>query len=188
MTTRAKISHTMTIEEILTSYPSRAQKLAQELMNAGLQVTGCGAPTYETLEAAMLALGRSPEEIEERVEALNQILEEEVDLSTITLTPRAAQKYLKILEEDGRPGWGLRLGEVPAGCSGFEYLLDYSEKSTPDDEVFESQGIEIHVSRKILSRMIGTEIDYVDGLNGSGFKISNPNVRSCCACSSSHGY
>jgi iron-sulfur cluster assembly accessory protein len=186
--TTKRISRTMTIEEILTSFPSKAQKLAQELTNTGLQCVGCGAATWETLEAGVLAHERSEEEIDQLEERLNQILEEEVDLSTITLTARAAQKYLSILEEDGRLGWGLRLSEVPAGCSGFEYLLDYSEKSTPDDEVFESQGIEIHVSKKLLARMIGTEIDYVDGLNGSGFKISNPNVRSSCGCGTSHGY
>lgn len=188
MTTQTKITRTMTIEEVLTSFPSKAQKLAQELTNHGLQCVGCGAATWETLEAGMLGHGMSEEQIDELTERLNAILDEEVDETTITLTPRAAKKYLKILEEDGRQGWGLRLAEIPAGCSGFEYVLDYSEAASDEDEVFESQGIEVHVSKKMLGRLIGTEIDYVDGLNGSGFKISNPNVRSSCGCGSSHGY
>jgi len=183
-----KIDRSMTIEEILTSYPQKAQKLAQELTATGLNCVGCGAATWETLEAGMLGHGMREEQIGELVERLNQVLEQQVDVTTITLTPRAAKKYLAILTEDGRDGWGLRLSEVPAGCNGFEYALDYSEKATEEDETFESEGVEVHVHRGMVDRLVGSEIDYIDGLNGSGFKISNPNVRSSCGCGSSHGY
>lgn len=183
-----RISRLMTIEEVLTSFPQKAQRLAQELTNTGLHCVGCGAATWETLEAGMLGHGMAEEEIDRLVERLNAILEEEVDLTTITLTPRAAKKYLAILEEDGRQGWGLRLAEVPAGCNGFEYALDYSERPSEEDVIFESEGIEVHIHKEMVSRLIGSEIDYVDGLNGSGFKISNPNVRSSCGCGTSHGY
>jgi iron-sulfur cluster assembly protein len=74
-----------------------------------------------------------------------------------------------------------------AGCSGFEYLLDYSEKALPEDEVFEAHGTQIHVNKKMLKRLLGSVIDYVEGLN-PGFKITNPNVKASCGCGSSHGY
>lgn len=178
----------MTIEEILGSFPSKAQKIAQELTQAGLHCVGCQAATWETLEAGMLGHGMSESDIEDLVRRLNALLAEESDPNSITLTKRAAEKFMEILEEEEKLGYGLRLSLKMAGCSGFEYVLDYSETASKDDEVFESQGIEIHAEKKLISKLLGIEIDYVDGLNGSGFKISNPNARSSCGCGTSHGY
>lgn len=186
--TPTKIHRQMTIETILSMFPHKAQKLSQEITNAGLHCVGCQAATWETLEAGMYGHGMNDDQIEKLVDRLNTLLGEETDLSTITITPRAAKKYLEILAEEGKQGWGLRFAERMAGCNGFEYALDYSEKALPTDEVFVSQGIEIHVDLGMVSRLLGSEIDYVDGLQGSGFKISNPNVRSSCGCGSSHGY
>jgi iron-sulfur cluster assembly accessory protein len=183
-----RITRDQTIESILALFPHKAQRLAQEITNAGLHCIGCQAATWETLEAGMKSHGKSEEEITRLLDRLNALLEEEVDLTTITLTQRAAQKYLSILEADGKQGYALRFGDKPAGCSGFEYILDYSEKALADDDVFTCHGVEIHVNRATLPRLIGSEIDYVDGLMGSGFKISNPNVSSACGCGSSHGY
>lgn len=187
-TTGKKIHRQMTIEDILSMFPYKAQKLSQEITNAGLHCVGCHAATWETLEAGMMGHGMNDEAINKLVNKLNALLEEETDLSTITMTSRAAKKFLDILKEDGKEGWGLRLAERMAGCNGFEYALDYSEKALLDDKSFESQGIEIHVNSNMVPRLLGTEIDFVDGLQGSGFKISNPNVRSSCGCGTSHGY
>lgn len=183
-----RIDRGMTIESILSLFPFKAQRLSQEITNAGLHCVGCHAATYETLEAGMKGHGMGDTEIDRLVGKLNALLDEKVDLSTIGLTPRAAKKYMSILEEDGKAGYGLRFGDKPAGCSGFEYTLDYSQKATPEDKTFLSQGIEIHVHQSAVERLMGAEIDYVDGLQGSGFKISNPNANSSCGCGSSHGY
>ena len=182
------IDRHMTIEEILSSFPSKAQKLAQELTQAGLNCVGCQAATWETLEAGMLGHGMNENAIETLVKRLNDVLGQESDPNTITLTKRAAEKFIEILEEEGKQGYGLRLSLKMAGCSGFEYVLDYSEKATSEDEVFVSHGIEIHAEKKLLPKLLGIEIDFVDGLNGSGFKISNPNAKSACGCGTSHGY
>lgn len=182
------IDRHMTIEDILSSYPSKAQKLAQELTQAGLHCVGCQAATWETLEAGMLGHGMSESMIENLVKRLNDVLAHESDPNTITLTKRAAEKFMEILEEEEKLGYGLRLSLKMAGCSGFEYVLDYSEKANADDDAFTSNGIEIHVEKKLVSKLKGIEIDFVDGLNGSGFKISNPNVKSACGCGTSHGY
>jgi iron-sulfur cluster assembly accessory protein len=178
----------MTIEEILGMFPYKAHKLTQEITNAGLHCVGCHAATWETLEAGMLGHGKSEEAINHLVDRLNKLLAEPMDLTTISLTKRAAEKFLQILQEEGKQGWAMRFGDRMAGCSGFEYLLDYSEKAEPDDEIFTSHGIEIHVDKKMAKRLRGSEIDYVDGLQGSGFKISNPNAKSSCGCGTSHGY
>lgn len=183
-----KIHRHMTIEEILSLFPHKAQRLSHEITTAGLHCVGCHAATWETLEAGMMGHGMGNEAIERLVHRLNLLLEEKSDASTITITPRAALKYTQILEEEGKSGYGIRFAEKMAGCNGFEYLLDYSEKAQEGDETFISSGIEIHVERNMLPRLIGSEIDFIDGLHGSGFKISNPNVRSSCGCGSSHGY
>jgi len=183
-----QISRTMTIEEILGGFPHKSQKLAQEITNAGLHCVGCGAATWETLEAGMLGHGFSEEQIDHLVERLNEVLAEESDPTTISLTKRAATKYKQILAEEGKTGYGLRFGDKAAGCSGFEYVLDYSAKAQPDDRVFVSEGVEIHVNEKTVSRLLGSEIDFVEGLNGSGFKITNPNAKGSCGCGKSQSY
>ncbi len=183
------ISREMTIDDIFSKHPAKAQRLAQAMSATGLQCAGCHASTWETLEAGMYGHGMDDNQIDSLVKELNGILnEEEAPRDSITLTPRAADKYRSILKNEGKEGWGIRFEEKAAGCNGFEYVLDYSEKPLPDDKIYTSEGFEIHVPEALLSRLLGSEIDYVDGLRGSGFKITNPNVRSACGCGSSHGY
>lgn len=186
--TTTKIHRGMTIESILSLFPHKAQKLSQEITNAGLHCIGCNAATWETLEAGMYGHGKSDADIDRLVERLNSLLEEQADLTTVSITPRGAAKFKQICELEGKPGCGLRFDEQVAGCSGYEYALDFSEKATEEDVVIISQGIEIHIHRDTLPRVLGSEIDYVDGLQGAGFKITNPNVRSSCGCGTSHGY
>lgn len=178
----------MTIEEIFSGFPHKSQRLAQEMTNFGLHCVGCHASTWETLEAGMLGHGMNQDAMDTLVSNLNGIIDESYDPKTVTITEFAAKKYLDILENEGKSGWGIRFKEKPSGCNGFEYLLDFSEKSNDDDEVVVSQGIEIHMQKESVSRLKGSHIDYIDGLQGAGFKISNPNVRSSCHCGTSHGY
>ncbi len=182
------ITRQMTIEEILGMFPYKAQRLSQEITNAGLHCVGCHAAVWETLESGMLSHGKSEAQIDELVRRLNALLEEEIDTSSISITPRGASKFLEILSDEGKQGWGMRFSEEMAGCNGFEYVLDFSEKAEADDQKFISNGIEIHVRKAMVPRLLGSEIDYVEGLRGSGFKISNPNVRSSCGCGTSHNY
>ena len=183
-----QITKEMTIDEIFTRFPQRGQRLAQEMQNAGLNCVGCGASVWETLEAGMLGHGFKEEDSEKLLKKLNAILAEEIDTSTISLTPKAAEKFKEILSEEGKDGWGLRFADRAGGCSGFEYVLDYSEKALENDEVFHSNGIDIHVSQSSVPRLKGCVIDFVDGLNGSGFKISNPNAKGACGCGKSQSY
>ncbi len=185
---QAQISRDMTIENIFSNFPHKSQKLAQEMTNRGLHCVGCGASTWETLETGMLSHGFAEDQIDDLVKRLNEILAEKVDLSTISITKKAAEKFLEILKEEGKEGWGLRFGDKAGGCSGFEYVLDYSEKANADDRVFSGHGIEVHVNEKMVDRLMGCQIDYTDGLNGSGFKISNPNAKGSCGCGKSQSY
>jgi len=183
-----KIHRQMTIEEILNMFPHKSQRLAQEITQAGLHCVGCQAATWETLEAGMLGHGMPEASIIKLVDRLNALLEEKTDPSTITITPKAAEKFIEYLTEEKKQGWGLRFAEELAGCNGYEYTLDLAEKATNEDHVFESCGINIFVNKALVPRLIGSQIDYVNGLQGSGFKISNPNARSSCGCGTSHNY
>jgi|GEM_PF-65058 len=183
-----KISREMTIEDILGMFPNKAQKLSQEITNAGLHCIGCHAAVWETLEAGMMKHGKTNEQIDELARRLNALLQEPVDNGTISLTERAASKFLEILRDEEKHGWGIRFSEELAGCNGYEFVLDFSEKSDVDDEIFTSNNIEIHVKKGMVARLLGSEIDYVEGLRGAGFKISNPNVSSACGCGNSHNY
>ncbi|MBM3198690.1 MAG: iron-sulfur cluster assembly accessory protein [Chlamydiae bacterium] len=182
------ITKEMTIEEILGGFPHKSQKLAQELTQSGLHCVGCGAATWETLESGVLGHGFSEEDLQGILGRLNAILEEETDPSTITMTARAAKKFLEILQEEGEEACALRFGFRAGGCSGFEYVLDFSKQVKEDDEVFVSEGVEIHVNRQMVGKLLGSEIDYTEGLNGAGFKISNPNAKSSCGCGKSQSY
>lgn len=183
-----KISKEMTIGDIFANYPQYSQRLAQAMTNAGLHCMGCNAATWETLEAGMLSHGMTYSHIEDLLKKLNAIISEEIDTSTITLTPRAAKKFMEIAEEEGKPGCALRFGDTAGGCSGFEYVLDYSDQAEQDDDIFASHGVNIHIKKNMLKRLLGCVIDYVDGLQGAGFKVSNPNAKSSCGCGHSQSY
>ena len=178
----------MTIEDIFTSFPQKSEKLAQEMTNVGLHCVGCSASTWETLEAGMLSHGMSDKDIDSLVSKLNSVLASQTDPTSITISEKAANKYRDVLKSEDKEGWGIRLAVKPGGCGGFEYSLDYAEKALENDDTFVSNGIEIYVNHVSLDRLLGSEIDYIDGLKGAGFKISNPNVKSSCSCGTSHSY
>lgn len=183
-----KIHAKMTIKEILGKFPQHSQSLAREITNAGLHCIGCNASNWETLEVGMLGHGKTQAQIDELVERLNALLEEIFDTSTISLTQEAAEKFMEFSKQDNKLGYGLRFGQRMAGCNGFEYILDFSEKASPEDEVFVSYGIEIHVEKDLIPFLKGSRIGYRTSLNGTGFEVMNPNVSSSCGCGSSHGY
>jgi len=188
LNSKGQISREMTIEEILSSFPQKGQKLAQELTNSGLHCVGCGAATWETLEAGVLGHGYDETALNELIHRLNAILEQESDATSIGMTEKAAAKFLEVLKAENKEGWALRFGDKPGGCGGYEYVLDYSQKASSEDTVFHSHGVDIHVNKNMVERLMGSEIDYHDGLQGTGFKVSNPNVKSSCSCGSSQSY
>src|SRR5258706_12488131 len=101
------------------------------------------------------------------------------------LTAKAAEKVREIQSaENIEPSYGLRLRVVGGGCSGFAYDL-YFDQLTEMDRTFESHGVKLVVDEMSLQYLAGTTVDYVEGLQGAGFKFTNPNVKSTCGCGSS---
>ena len=103
----------------------------------------------------------------------------------ITLTATAAEKVKKLLTQRGTPDIGLRIGVRGGGCSGNSYFMEFCDVEGPGDEVLDTGGVRLFVDLKSAVLLGGTEIDYVEGLMGAGFKFNNPNVRHSCACGDS---
>ncbi|HEX7839806.1 MAG TPA: iron-sulfur cluster insertion protein ErpA [Kofleriaceae bacterium] len=105
--------------------------------------------------------------------------------SMVLITPVAASKVNEIRDAEAiEPGMALRLRVVGGGCAGFSYDLYFDEPAEVDRQ-FEVQGVKVIVDEMSLMYLVGTEIDYVEGLQGAGFKFNNPNVKSTCGCGSS---
>jgi len=104
----------------------------------------------------------------------------------ITLSERGAQKVREFLAQQGEMAElaGLRVGVRGVGCSGFQYQLAFDQRRD-NDEAFESHGITLLIDRSSLPYIRGAEVDYLEGLQGAGFQVNNPNVVAACGCGSS---
>jgi iron-sulfur cluster assembly accessory protein len=109
----------------------------------------------------------------------------EAEEALVSLSRLAAEKVLEIRTAEGiEDEMALRLRVVGGGCSGFSYDLYFDGKNEMDREL-ESHGVRMVVDQMSLMYLVGTQIDYVEGLAGAGFKFQNPNVKSTCGCGSS---
>src|SRR3984957_12058527 len=95
----------------------------------------------------------------------------------ITITDKAAAKVKKIADAEALGGQGLRLRVIGGGCAGFSYDLYFEDQIGDMDEQFESNGVKLYVDPLSFQYLEATEIDYVEGIHGSGFKFNNPNSK-----------
>ena len=104
----------------------------------------------------------------------------------ITVTERAKEKALELMQKDHKPKEAfIRVGVEGGGCSGLTYKLEFDTEPRPEDKVFEDKGIKIVCDKKSFLYLIGTELDFSDGLNGKGFLFQNPNASRTCGCGES---
>ncbi len=103
----------------------------------------------------------------------------------ISITDKAAEKVKEIAEAEALHGQGLRLRVVGGGCAGFTYDLYFEDQVGEMDEQFESNGVKVYIDPLSFQYLENTEIDYVEGVHGSGFKFNNPNTTGSCGCGSS---
>ena len=102
----------------------------------------------------------------------------------VTLTDKAAGKVKELLNGQGPSEAGLRVAIRGGGCSGFQYALAFDEQRE-GDQVFEYQDIRLLIDSESLALVDGSEVDYVEGLQGAGFAVNNPNVVAACGCGQS---
>ena len=103
----------------------------------------------------------------------------------LELTAKAVEKVKEILSSQDPKPQGLRVAVVGGGCSGFSYQMNFESESNGIDKVFEFDGLKVFVDQASLMYLNGTKIDYLETLEGSGFKFENPNVKTTCGCGSS---
>ena len=103
----------------------------------------------------------------------------------ITITDKAAAKINELLADtpEGEEQ-ALRVAVRGGGCSGFQYALAF-DAPKDDDHRFEHQGVAVVVDKTSMQFVFGSEVDWVDGLQGAGFSVNNPNVTAACGCGSS---
>ena len=104
----------------------------------------------------------------------------------ITVTERAKDKALELMKMENKPTDSfIRVGVEGGGCSGLTYKLEFDNVKRPEDKVFEDKGVKIVCDKKSFLYLIGTQLDFSDGLNGKGFLFQNPNASRTCGCGES---
>ena len=103
----------------------------------------------------------------------------------IQLSERAVEKVREILDTQEPKPAGLRIAVVGGGCSGFSYSMAFENQPNVLDKTYSFDGLKVFIDQASLLYLDGAEVDYVETLEGSGFKFSNPQVKSTCGCGSS---
>ncbi len=103
----------------------------------------------------------------------------------ITVTESAKKQALRLMEDEGKEGFFIRVGVDGGGCSGLMYQLTFDNEEKEGDKSFEDNGIKVVVDKKSYLYLIGTTLDFSGGLNGKGFVFNNPNAGRTCGCGES---
>ena len=109
----------------------------------------------------------------------------EVKNALISLTSNATAKVKEIMAQQNPVPTGLRVGVVGGGCSGFSYSMQFENSAGMMDKIFDFDGLKVYVDATSVMYLNGCIVDYVETLEGAGFKFENPNVKSTCGCGSS---
>jgi iron-sulfur cluster assembly accessory protein len=103
----------------------------------------------------------------------------------IQLTDTAATKVKEIMTQQDPSPKALRVAVVGGGCSGFSYHMAFDNQENSTDNVYDFEGVKVLVDQMSEMYLEGVQIDYIETLEGAGFKFNNPNVKSTCGCGSS---
>ncbi len=179
------ITQDITIGEFVEQYPD----LVEILLAEGVHCVGCGASYYETIGEGLAGHGKTQEEIDACITKLNDEYKALSGASSkteeVTITEKAGTKLKEILASNKKEGMGLRIRVMPGGCAGFKYSLELEQKEAPEDKVIEVSGSKFFIDQNSLGMLKGAKVDYIEGLQDSGFKINNPNATSSCGCGKS---
>lgn len=169
------------IADLVNNHPATVDVLLSE----GVNCVGCGASLHESIEEGLAVHGKTEEDILAVVEKLNKVAKEEKKYSnTLWVTDKAVEKIKELKGKDDENKSGLRVEVKSGGCAGYEYVLEFDNKKD-NDKILDYDGLEIYVDKESLKVLKGARIDYIDSLQGAGFKISNPNAQSTCGCGDS---
>jgi iron-sulfur cluster assembly accessory protein len=103
----------------------------------------------------------------------------------VEVTPAAREQVLKILARETKPNAALRLYVQGGGCSGLTYGMQFDQAETGDEVAYQKDGLTVVVDKASAPLLEGLKVDYLLGLEASGFKIINPNAKETCSCGKS---
>ena len=103
----------------------------------------------------------------------------------IKISNSAKERLLYLLDKDTEKNQFVRVGVESGGCSGLSYKLDFDHSKSDEDELIEDNGIKLLVTKKSFLYLVGTTLEFSDGLNGKGFVFNNPNASRTCGCGES---
>jgi iron-sulfur cluster assembly protein len=107
---------------------------------------------------------------------------ESIQQTPVTITAKAAEKVAEFMKQEGNANLYLRVYVSGGGCAGLSYGMGFEEKADEDDKVLEQNGVRLLLDTYSQQYLKGANIDYIESLMGSGFKINNPNVTKSCSC------
>ncbi len=174
----------------MNAYP----EAAEIIQSYGLHCVGCHANPYETLEMGARGHGMDDATIATMIADVNGFISQKQQENgthdytsdePVTVTERAGQKLAELLKSQNKPAWGLKLAVVPGGCSGNTYQMSLAETPATGDKVIEAHGARVFLDPASAHKIAGAEVDYVESLQGAGFKVSNPQAKASCGCGKS---
>ena len=172
----------MTMGEILQKYPATAEVMTRY----GLHCVGCHVNTFETLEQGMRGHGGSYEQVESMLIEMNDFVKNQKfsNNKEIAITEKAANKIKELIQKHPDKT-GVKVQVLSGGCSGLSYDFSLVVNPDHDDKTLEQFGVNIYIDQESLNHISGSKIDFVDALQGAGFKVSNPKATSTCGCGQS---
>lgn len=186
------VTKDMVIGDVLKKYPDAAVIMLEH----GLHCVGCHANVFDTIEAGCKVHGIDDETVDNLVTEINKFIAEESKEhkheepegpAKVFISDVAAGKVKELQQKDKMDGFGLRVAVSPGGCSGFVYQMNFEKTPEKTDIVFEDKGVKLFIDPDSLNMLRGAEIDFVDSLNESGFKVNNPGAKQNCGCGKSFG-
>jgi len=115
----------------------------------------------------------------------NLVGDEPASGSPVTFTPKAIEMVKDAMARENLQGYGIRVGVVGGGCSGFQYSMDFENETKDGDQVVDTGDVRIYLDPMSSMYLQGVTVDYVVGLQGAGFKFINPNAKNTCGCGQS---
>ena len=183
------ITKDTTIGNIVDTYP----EVVDTLKNFGVHCVGCHVSPFESLEMGFKGHGMSDQEVNEAVKQLNKVISKKQDKKPIVssqishfhlmVTDAAVQRIHSLLKKEKKQAF--RLGIKSGGCSGHEYVFGLENKQGKSDKIVMAKGINVYVDENSVEKINGSTLDYYESLQGSGFKVINPNATSTCGCGTS---
>jgi len=177
------ITKESTIGEVVREHP----EVVDTLMGFGVHCVGCHVSEFESLGEGFSGHGMSEEEVKTAIIKLNEVVKkhqsEQKKGEHLSFTETAIKKVKELCEKDQKKA--LRISVEKGGCAGFSYGFSLAAKAEIQDESMEISGATIFIEKEALEKMEGSTIDYIDALQGGGFKVHNPKATKHCGCGTS---